>query len=180
MDENTGALMSITTNGKTHKLNQSFKYYKAVGMEKGGVEDSGTYNFCPDGAAHDYSAPKLLSSQTSGPIHEVNQQFSDYVKQTVRTYEDEDYIEFDWTVGPIPVDDKVGKEIINRFETDFKTNGVFYTDDNGRQTVRRQYNKNSMLCNKNIISGNYYPIYSRAFVRDDNQGMNYNLISYYI
>src|SRR5882724_955700 len=180
IDENSGSLKSLTINGKTYKFKQSFKYYNAIGRNgTGGIEDSGSYNFCPNGSAHDFLSPKLLSTQTSGSIHEVNQQFSDYIKQTVRTYEDEDYIEFDWTVGPIPIGDHIGKEIITRFETDVKTDNVFYTDANGRQTIRRIYNKTSTLCNNNIISGNYYPIYSRVFIRDEKQGMNcYNYLNF--
>ena len=125
VDENTGALNSILVNGKTHKLHQSFKWYESRAGQKG-LEDSGSYNFCPDGAARDFGQQKLLSKHTSGGVHEVNQQFSDYIKQTVRTYEDEDYIEFDWTVGPIPISDGIGKEIITRFETDLKTDNMFY------------------------------------------------------
>ena len=169
VDDSTGALNSITVNGKTHKLHQSFKWYKSVGGQNG-LEDSGSYQFCPDGNAHDFGQQKLLSKHTSGVVHEVNQQFSDYIKQTVRTYEDEDYIEFDWTVGPIPIGDGIGKEIITRFETDFKTDNIFYTDANGRQTIKRKFDTNRKGCTNNVISGNWYPIYSRIGIKDEKEG----------
>jgi hypothetical protein len=40
-------------------------------------------------------------------------------------------------VGPIPVDDGVGKEVITRMTTNMTTNKVFYTDSNGRDFIKR-------------------------------------------
>jgi lysosomal alpha-mannosidase len=169
IDEQSGALKSITINGKTHTLRQSFKYYNSVSGVKN-MEDSGSYQFCPNGTAHDFGAQKLISKFSSGSVHELHQQFSDYVTQTVRTYEDEDYIEFDWIVGPLPIDDDIGKEIVTRFESDLKNENIFYTDANGRQTVKRMFNPKSMACNNNVIPGNWYPIYSRISIKDEKEG----------
>ncbi|XP_054159740.1 lysosomal alpha-mannosidase-like [Oppia nitens] len=176
INETTGALKSITINGKIYKLNQSFKWYKSIGGQPG-KEDSGSYNFCPDGMARDYPQQSLISRHTDNGVHELNQQFSDYIHQTVRTYEDRDYIEFDWTVGSIPVNDNLGKEIITRFESDLITNGLFYTDSNGRQTMKRELNLNSTLCNNNYISGNYYPIYNKIYIKNDNQGIQMSVLN---
>ena len=177
VDETTGALKSITINGKTHKLKQSFKWYKSIGGQPG-KEDSGSYNFCPDGMARDYPQQTLISRHTVNGVHELHQKFSDYIHQTVRTYEDQDFIEFDWTVGAIPVDDHLGKEIISSFETNFINSGVFYTDSNGRQTMKHVFNKNSTLCNNNVISGNYYPIFNKIYIKDEKQGLSYYIIDY--
>ena len=160
----------MTVNGKTHRLQQSFKWYKSVQSQRG-KEDSGSYNFCPDGEALDYGKPKLISSRNSGAVHEVQQQFSNYIRQTVRTYEDEDYIELDWTVGLIPDGDGQGKEIISRFESDLKTDNVFYTDANGRQTMKRKFDNNKKGCSDNVITGNWYPVYSRIHVKDQKEGL---------
>lgn len=170
IDENTGALKSITTNGKTHKLQQSFKYYNSMGGKED-MDESNAYIFCPNGSANGFGEQKLLSRHSSGSIHTLDQQFSDYIRQTVRTYEDEDYIEFDWTVGPIPIGDNTGKEVITRFETDLKNDGIFYTDANGRQTIERKFDSNRKLCNNDVIPGNWFPIYSRIFIRDEKQGL---------
>jgi lysosomal alpha-mannosidase len=43
-------------------------------------------------------------------------------------------------VGPIPIVNGVGKEIVTRFETDLKNEKVFFTDANGRQIVKRMFN----------------------------------------
>ena len=74
-----------------------------------------------------------------------------------------------WTgpVGPIPDNDGQGKEIITRFESDLKTNGVFYTDANGRQTIRRHFDNNRKGCTNNVITGNWYPVYTRIQVKDE-------------
>ncbi|CAG2111867.1 unnamed protein product, partial [Medioppia subpectinata] len=168
VDGTTGALQTITLNGQKHRLNQSFKWYKSIGNQTG-LEDSGSYHFCPDGNARDYGQQKLISRHTSGAVHELNQQFADYIHQTVRTYEDRDYIEFDWTVGPIPMADKIGKEIVTRFESDLQTDGVYYTDSNGRQTIRRKYNPNIKGCTNSVITANWFPIYSHASIKDENQ-----------
>ena len=169
IDENTGALKSVTVNGQTHKFQQTFKWYKPA-LKKQGESDSNPWLFCPDGTAKDIGQHKLVSRQTSGGVHELNQQFSDYVKQSVRTFENEDYIELDWTVGPIPRDG-TGQEIVSHFETDFKTNNVFYTDANGRQTIKRRFDANRMSCESNVIAGNWYPIFSRIAIRDETQGI---------
>ncbi|CAG2170574.1 unnamed protein product, partial [Oppiella nova] len=170
INETTGAIESITVNGATHKLRQSFKWYKSVGNQPP-LEDSGSYNFCPDGNARDYGTQKLVARHTSGGVHELSQVFADYIHQTVRTYEDRDYIEFDWTVGGIPIVDKIGKEIVTRFESDLKSDGVYYTDANGRQTIRRKFNPQAKICGNNVIAANWFPIYSHVAVKDEKQGL---------
>jgi lysosomal alpha-mannosidase len=128
LDNTSGKIKSIKLdNGKTVPFGQSFKYYRAH-------QDS-SYQFCPEGYAIDFSVVKLESKYDNGLIHEVRQHWNEWVSQTIRVYEDEEYIEFDWTVGPIPVDDKIGKEVITRFETNLNNEKVFYTDANGRQMV---------------------------------------------
>lgn len=41
-------------------------------------------------------------------------------------------------VGPIPVEDGVGKEVVIVYKTEIESNGTFSTDSNGRQMVRRK------------------------------------------
>ncbi|CAG2177867.1 unnamed protein product, partial [Oppiella nova] len=176
VDETTGAIQSITLNGTKHTLKQSFKWYKA--WDKGPrLSDSGSYDFCPDGNARDYGQQKLVSRHTDGGVHELNQEFANFIHQTVRTYEDQDYIEFDWTVGAIPFEDKVGKEIITRFESDLKTNGEYYTDSNGRQSIHRKYDPKSTACFGKVISGNWFPIYKQISVQDKQHGLQMTVLN---
>ena len=116
-------------NGKEYPLKQSFKFYKS--------NHDSSYQFCSEGSVVDIDpkSAKLESIYSNGSVHEIKQRWNDWISQTIRVYEDQEYIEFDWTVGHIPVDDGIGKEIITRYETNFDTKGVFYTDANGRQNV---------------------------------------------
>jgi lysosomal alpha-mannosidase len=53
---------------------------------------------------------------------------------------------------------KTGKEVISRFTTDFKTNGEFYTDSNGRQLLKRIRNKRPSWDVELLepVAGNYF------------------------
>ena len=41
-------------------------------------------------------------------------------------------------VGPIPVEDGVGKEVVVVYKTEIQSNKTFFTDSNGRQLVKRK------------------------------------------
>jgi lysosomal alpha-mannosidase len=71
-------------------------------------------------------------------------------------------------VGPIPIDDKVGKEIITRFYTDIESNGVFYTDSNGREMLKRKRNQRATwnLKLEEGVAGNYYPVTTKIAIED--------------
>lgn len=85
--------------------------------------------------------------------------FAPWLTQTIRLYENLPYAEFEWIVGPIPIDDQnvsgilsedkrfvtvlmcfQGKEIITRFSTNISSNGYTYTDSNGREMQERLFN----------------------------------------
>lgn len=40
-------------------------------------------------------------------------------------------------MGPIPVEDGIGKEVVAKLSTDVKSNKKFYTDSNGRDFIER-------------------------------------------
>jgi len=74
----------------------------------------------------------------------------------------------DWVIGPIPVEDKIGKEIISRFTTTIDSGDEFYTDSNGRETIRRKlnYRPTYNLSNAEPESGNYYPVNTRIQIQN--------------
>lgn len=37
-------------------------------------------------------------------VHEIQQEWSPWLSQIIRTYAKEDYVEIEWLVGPIPVE----------------------------------------------------------------------------
>ena len=40
-------------------------------------------------------------------------------------------------IGPIPVDDGIGKEVVTKITTELQSNKTFYTDSNGRDFIER-------------------------------------------
>ncbi|XP_011850339.1 PREDICTED: lysosomal alpha-mannosidase [Mandrillus leucophaeus] len=70
-------------------------------------------------------------------VQEVHQNFSAWCSQVVRLYPGQRHLELEWSVGPIPVGDTWGKEVISRFDTPLETKGRFYTDSNGREILER-------------------------------------------
>jgi lysosomal alpha-mannosidase len=64
--------------------------------------------------------------------------------------------------------DNIGKEVISRFTTDLQTNGLFYTDSNGRELLerKRNYRPTWDFQVTEPESGNYYPVTSKILIRD--------------
>ena len=56
----------------------------------------------------------------------------DIVSSVIRTRAGVDVFEVESTVNPIDISDGVGKEPLVRFSTDLKSNGIMFTDTNGR------------------------------------------------
>jgi lysosomal alpha-mannosidase len=88
-------------------------------------------------------------------------------------------VEFEWQVGPIPADqaNKIGQEVVIKFDTDINSNSLFYTDSNGREILQRKrdYRPTWNLNLTEKIAGNYYPINSRIFIKDEDESHNRQL-----
>ena len=169
----TGRLSRITENVEEISLDvdqQFFWYNGSIGNDVS-RQTSGAYIFRPN-KTEPYSMCKDNKPDVDtiiGPIvQEVSQTFGPIVSQVIRLYKDENYVEFEHTVGPIPIDDGLGKEIITRFDTNLKTNSKFYTDANGREMKERIRNHRDTWDLKvtEPVSGNYYPVNSRIFIND--------------
>nr|CAD7445525.1 unnamed protein product [Timema bartmani] len=106
-------------------------------------------------------------------VEEVHQVYNEWVSQVIRVYKEDNHVEFEWLVGPIPVNDGVGKEPVSRFTTNLESGGLFYTDANGRelQERRRDHRVTWTWDVTEPASGNYYPVTSRILLRDHNQGV---------
>ncbi|XP_006875234.1 PREDICTED: lysosomal alpha-mannosidase-like [Chrysochloris asiatica] len=143
---------------------QAFFWYNANSL-------SGAYVFTPDNLK---PLPVNLSPEIhlvkTALVQEVHQKFSDWCSQVVRLYPGQRQLELEWTVGPIPLEDGFGKEIISRFDTMLKTRGRFYTDSNGREILerRRNYRPTWKLMQTGPVAGNYYPVNSRIYIMDGN------------
>ena len=166
-DKHTGSLSKITNLeiGKSITATQELLYYT------GRVQNpaSGAYVFRPES-----DQPKsLLGNVTFNVadgilVQEIRQEFQQWARQIVRLRKGQRHAEFEWTVGPIPVEDNKGKDVVSRFTTNIENNGKFYTDGNGRamEERRRNYRKSWNIVEKESVAGNYYPVTSAAAIRD--------------
>uniref|UniRef100_A0A8C5D6X5 Alpha-mannosidase n=1 Tax=Gouania willdenowi TaxID=441366 RepID=A0A8C5D6X5_GOUWI len=139
------------------------RYNASDGNNAHSNQSSGAYIFRPN-----TSTPFVISKTTS-VVQEVRQWFSPWVSQVVRLYADSRAVELEWTVGPLPIADSLGKEVITRMDTSIQTAEYFYTDSNGREVLQRKKNFRPTwkLRQSEPVAGNYYPINSRAFIKDD-------------
>ncbi|VDM24376.1 unnamed protein product [Toxocara canis] len=159
--------------GQTTKMRQEFLYYEGAGFNEGDNQSSGAYIFRPNG-----TDPKRLSSNITlqvvqGPlISEVRQTVNKWITQIIRLIKGKNYIEFEWTIGPIPKEDKnpITKEVITRYITEIASNGEFFTDANGRQIMprKRNFSPSFEYVNTEPVASNYYPVNSRIFIKDAN------------
>ena len=112
--------------------------------------------------------------------------FNDWASQEISLYDEGEYVEVEWTVGPIPVNDNIGKEIIMRYDTDIASQSKFYTDANGREVLERtrDYRPTWNYTVVETVSGNYYPVNSRIWIKEQDRqftvltGKNYQTLLY--
>ncbi|CAN6299833.1 unnamed protein product [Urochloa humidicola] len=150
-------------------IQQSFLWYRSSEGDTMDSQASGAYIFRPDG-----NTPTTISSSVPlkvirGPlVDEVHQQFSSWVYQITRLFKNMEHAEVEYTIGPIPVDDDVGKEIITRMTANMVTNSTFYTDSNGRDFLKRvrNYREDWDLQVTQPVAGNYYPVNLGVYVAD--------------
>ena len=157
------------------KISQTFCYYKSmVGNNTDSkFQASGAYAFRPNGEpicknVESFSVTKSIQ------FFEIHQIYSEWISQTIRLYNDSKSLSFEWLIGSIDVSDSVGKEVIIRFTTDILSNSTFYTDSNGRETLKRvrNYRPSWPFNQTESVSGNYYPVNSRIFIRDETENAN--------
>lgn len=105
---------------------------------------------------------------------EVHAEFEEpWIKQTTRVMKGLPYVEVEYTIGPIPIDDKRGKEIVTRLETPIESNDTFFTDSNGREFLerKRDYRPSWPLEVFEPIAGNYYPINAAIYIEDASRSL---------
>lgn len=150
-------IASVTlSNGVKMALNIEIFFYASDNphiMGRGNEKSPGAYIFKPMDPKpvqiKDFIKVEVLKTEI---VEELHTAFSEYASFALKLYTEKPVIEVDWVVGPIPIDDDIGKDIFVRYETDLKNNGVFYTDSNGRQTMKRiRYER-----------GDYKPVNARA------------------
>ncbi|XP_033225298.1 lysosomal alpha-mannosidase-like [Belonocnema kinseyi] len=173
--DTTGKVLIQSKLIESIKLKQSFHYY--VGAQGNNEEPlnrtSGAYIFRPNKTAgiQDFSLRGNFKIIRGPLVDELQMTVNEWISQVVRVYAEEDRIEFNWLVGPININDKIGKEIITKYTTDLQSNGEFSTDSNGREMLKRTINKRATW-NLDLfepIAGNYYPVTTKISLNDVNR-----------
>ncbi|KAI3451418.1 hypothetical protein Pfo_008083 [Paulownia fortunei] len=149
-------------------VQQSYLWY-ASSQGDADPQSSGAYIFRPNGLPPSVVSRSVPLKIIRGPlVDEVHQQFSSWIYQIIRVYKDKDHAEVEFTIGPIPTDDSIGKEVITRLTANMVTDKVFYTDSNARDFLKRvrDYRADWPLTVTQPVAGNYYPINLGIFMED--------------
>uniref|UniRef100_A0A0K8SVP2 Alpha-mannosidase n=1 Tax=Lygus hesperus TaxID=30085 RepID=A0A0K8SVP2_LYGHE len=161
----TGLLQYVIMDEATWYLEQSFGYYEGTNR----WTSSGAYTFSPSqrGLIRLPKNPTYTVHRGQNVI-EVHQVFESWVSQVIRLYRGQQSIEFEWLVGPINLHDTAAKEVITIYKTHLVTNGIFYTDSNGRKFMKRRRDYRGKQRNHSPrIESNYYPVTTAARIHDD-------------
>ncbi|CAF3755266.1 unnamed protein product [Rotaria sp. Silwood1] len=135
-----------------------------------GFEASGAYMFRPlSSHAQPVSTQRTINCTKTKILQSAFIVFNSWVTQQITLYPEAPAVEIEWTLGPIPIDDNVGKEIVIRYDTNINSASKYYTDANGREVLERirNYRPTWNYSSDEPISGNYYPINSRIWIRDN-------------
>jgi len=179
---NSNSNLEIRWNKQDMSVEQSFHYY--IGAEGNNKifrnRSSGAYIFRPkETSSRNFAYTGSYKIHKGPVVQELHHTINEWVSQVVRIYSEEEHIEFDWLVGPIPVKDKIGKEIITRYSSNLKTNKIFYTDSNGREMLKRvrNYRPTWDLKLEEPISGNYYPVTNKITIKDEEKQLKLNVLT---
>ncbi|KAL8046895.1 hypothetical protein ABFX02_08G203600 [Erythranthe guttata] len=149
-------------------VQQSYLWYSSS-QGDADPQASGAYIFRPSGSTPSVVSRSVPLKIIRGPlVDEVHQQFSSWIYQIIRVYKDREHAEFEFTIGPIPSDDSIGKEVITRLTANMVTDEVFYTDSNARDFLKRvrDYRADWPLTVTQPVAGNYYPINLGIYMED--------------
>jgi len=124
-------------------------------------------------ATNEADAVQFIPSEIGLEVHTAYGECGKcWIRQIVRVVKDQPWIEVEYKVGPIPIDDGHGKEVVARFSTpSLQNQGVFYTDSNARAFMKRirDYRPSWNLTKSyEPIAGNYYPINAAIYIEDSN------------
>lgn len=174
----TGMIEHISNSfdGTSVSLQQEWGYYTSFNSARtltaGSQQNSGAYIFRPSRPTQELvpirPGKATMVKTAFGMIVETEFE-QPWVKQTTRVFKNQPFIEVEYTIGPIPIGDGEGKEIVTRLCTPIQSDGVFYTDSNGREFLKRRRSSRLTwnLTEYEPVAGNYYPVNAAIFIEDD-------------
>ncbi|XP_054795120.1 probable alpha-mannosidase At5g13980 isoform X1 [Prosopis cineraria] len=160
-----------TRNLVEEQIEQRYLYYSGYnGTDEEVPQNSGAYVFRPNNTYLIEHERQVPSTVMRGPLlDEVHQQINPWIYQITRLNKEKEHVEVEFIVGPIPIDDGIGKEVVTSISTSMETNKTFYTDSNGRDFIKRirDYRSDWDLEVNQPIAENYYPINLGMYVKDN-------------
>ncbi|KAK4483252.1 hypothetical protein RD792_010436 [Penstemon davidsonii] len=165
---------------------QSYSYYSGYNGTDRVFQASGAYVFRPNGTFPIKPENHVPLTILRGPLlDEVHQQVNTWLHQVTRVYKGKEHAEVEFTIGPIPVDDGFGKEVITQIRTVLNTNKTFYTDSNGRDFIKRinlgiyvedESTEVSVLVDRavggsSLVDGQLELMLHRRLLNDDSRGV---------
>ncbi|PIA32796.1 hypothetical protein AQUCO_04300016v1 [Aquilegia coerulea] len=151
-------------------IKQSYVFYSAYAGSDVDPQASGAYIFRPNGTYPIKTEQQGLLTVIRGPVlDEVHEQINTWISQITRIYKGKEHVEVEFMVGPIPIDDGIGKELASQITTAMETNKTFYTDSNGRDFIKRirDYRTDWELQVNQPVAGNYYPVNLGLYMEDE-------------
>ena len=134
--------MSDKASGVTSPLGVQWGYYDSFATNG---QKSGAYIFRPQQQALNrlYGVPQMLL-QTGPLINEVtlvggvgDGGSAAWINQTFRLLEGSSSVVLEYTVGEVPIEDGVGKEVVVQYVTPIASQATWFADSNGREMQKR-------------------------------------------
>uniref|UniRef100_A0A7N0UN86 Alpha-mannosidase n=1 Tax=Kalanchoe fedtschenkoi TaxID=63787 RepID=A0A7N0UN86_KALFE len=152
-------------------LEQSYTHYAGAIYDKTeeNPQAAGAYIFRPNGTTLiKPQEPVHLKVLRGSIVDEVHQKINPWIYQINRLQKGKEHVEVEFIVGPIPIDDGIGKEVVTKISMEMQTNKTFYTDSSGRDFIKRirDYRTDWNLDVNQPIAGNYYPINLGIYMED--------------
>jgi hypothetical protein len=184
-DSITGQMKRAVSDGAEIDLVQDWGYYTSFDSRwdhskvpaTDPTQNSGAYIFRPSTPTQDvhHLLPRKATVVDTSLGAEVRIEFhQNWIRQTTRLFQSQPFVEVEYEIGPIPIDDLRGKEIVTRYRAPIASKSVFYTDSNGREFLRRQrnYRPSWDLDVFEPVAGNFYPVNAAIFLQDQNASLS--------
>ena len=138
-------------------------YNSSSGNSRDSQQASGAYIFRPNSSTvYPVRDAAVGVTVTTGPVlNEVVQSFSPWLSQSVRLWAGVQSVDFEWTIGPVPFADGLGREVITRYSIPgLATAGTCKTDSSGRDMLTRirNFRPSWNITVFEPVAANYYPV----------------------
>eukprot|EP00547_Thalassionema_nitzschioides_P006974 CAMPEP_0194203020 /NCGR_PEP_ID=MMETSP0156-20130528/2917_1 /TAXON_ID=33649 /ORGANISM="Thalassionema nitzschioides, Strain L26-B" /LENGTH=1049 /DNA_ID=CAMNT_0038928679 /DNA_START=43 /DNA_END=3192 /DNA_ORIENTATION=- len=135
-------------------------------------QNSGAYIFRPskpNETLHTIKATNVSRREISDLVDEIKIEYEfPWIEHYLRLYKGKSYVEMEYKIGPIPINDTVGKEVVTQYKCNIDNNGAFFTDSNGREFQKRVRSSRPTwkLNETEPIAGNFYPVNAAIYIED--------------